>query len=108
MISEKQHRMLEASIAQQGLPRERVKEWCQRRWPGFEHFPTMGQEEFQRLLVLLPHFAAKIQHENYLPNQPGHWYQKQDLSWVHYDGDNHPPGARVCVVARGFREHKRA
>lgn len=63
MIGPAQHRLLEASIARAGLDRERVKNWCARRW-GVTGWRRHGKglidnAQCDELLARLPDFKAK-------------------------------------------------
>ena len=58
-ISPRQHRYLEASIAQRGLDRERVKDRMQRVLR-VRHFPDLDQDQFEQVLTWLPRFAKSV------------------------------------------------
>ena len=56
LITDAQHKMLEARISELGLNREGVKTWTARRF-GVEHFQELNCSQFNELLAQLPKMA---------------------------------------------------
>jgi hypothetical protein len=58
LISEAQHRRLEARINELGLDRERVKSWLAKQ--GVEHFPELNKQQYSTLDQMLDKWAAEV------------------------------------------------
>ncbi|MEI2774329.1 MAG: hypothetical protein V9G98_27755 [Candidatus Competibacter sp.] len=56
LITDAQHKMLEARVSELGLNREGVKTWTARRF-GVEHFQGLNRQQFGELLAQLPKMA---------------------------------------------------
>jgi len=56
LITDAQHKMLEARVSELGLNREGVKTWTARRF-GIEHFQELNRQQFGELLAQLPKMA---------------------------------------------------
>lgn len=56
LITDAQHKMLEARVSELGLNREGVKTWTARRF-GVEHFQELNRSQFNGLLAQLPKMA---------------------------------------------------
>ncbi len=66
LISEPQHRRLEARLNELRLDRERVKNWIAAKW-GVQHFPDLNQPQYAELDDSLERFAVAVATENHQP-----------------------------------------
>lgn len=54
-----EHRQIEVRLKELGLNRERVKDWCKKKW-GVEHFNELTMRQYRELLSRLTHFAGQM------------------------------------------------
>jgi hypothetical protein len=61
-LQSKEHRQIEVKLRELQLDRERVRDWCKKKW-GIEHFSDLTLRQYRELLSRFTHFAEQMAKE---------------------------------------------